>query len=467
MKVEVKDGKSEQQVVIGMITDSAALGRIATKWGKDMLPSKWSNMIGGWCVNYFNEYGKAPRRTIRSLFDSWVEKGRRDKEVVNQVDRFLSGLSDEFTKSKKHNPDYIVDLAAKVFNIHRARKIVEGVEADLTNGDLDKAWARFSGSDKVELGEGACIDVLGDVDAIREAFEYKRDPLIEFDGALGQFWQDAIERDAFISLLGPEKRQKTWFEIDLAWRAMMQRRRVAFFEVGDMSQNQIMRRFMVRASGRPLRPCTVRYPTKIKRRKKQQENEPALVQFKEREFKKALTWRTAVQACEQLRTDKLKSNDALLKLACYPNDTVSIKDIRTVLDGWVRGGWVPDIVVIDYADILAPINDNDDERVGINKTWKQMRALAQTLHCCVITATQANRGSYKAFTLGREHVSDDKRKHAHVTGMLGLNQTAMEKESQIMRLNWLDLRERDFSETKCVHLAGCLAIGNPAVRSTW
>ena len=51
--------------------------------------------------------------------------------------------------------------------------------------------------------------------------------------------------------------------------------------------------------------------------------------------------------------------------------------------------------------------------------------------------------------------------------MIGLNQTPEEKEIGVMRLNWVILREGVFVETKCVYVAGCLAIANPAIRSCW
>jgi hypothetical protein len=85
----------------------------------------------------------------------------------------------------------------------------------------------------------------------------------------------------------------------------------------------------------------------------------------------------------------------------------------------------------------------------------------------VVTATQTDADSYDAKVLKRGNFSEDKRKYAHVTGMVGINQTDREKAEGLYRLNWVVLRELEFSESKCVWTAGCLAIGNPAIVSTF
>ena len=107
-------------------------------------------------------------------------------------------------------------------------------------------------------------------------------------------------------------------------------------------------------------------------------------------------------------------------------------------------------------------------RDKINETWKQMRSLSQKYHCLVVTATQADAASYETDLIRRRNFSEDKRKYAHVTGMIGINQKdPEEKEKEVMRLNWLKLRDGLYSETRCVYIAGCLSIANPAIRSCW
>lgn len=467
MRIERREGYEEREVITAMIVDSGVLGRIESKWEPDLFRSKWSNLVASWCVKFYRSYDKAPGRAIEGLFESWAQD-TKDEETVKLVERFLGGLSNEYKrKAKEVNPDYVLDIAGKLFNRVRATKLAEAVQGDVDGGNLDKALKRIAGFGQVEIGVGSGVDILRDKAAIQAAFEGVQEPLVKYPGALGRFFGNALERDAFIAFQGPEKRGKSVWLLDVAWRAMLQRRRVAYFQVGDMSQNQVMRRFMARASGIPIRrpkSGVFRYPTGISRDPDEMRAE---AEFEEREVKSDLSFQAAWKACDKVLRTKVKSDRPFFRLSCHPNSSISVTGIRSILLGWEREGWIPDVVCIDYADVLAPISSNDEGREQINKTWNHLRSLSQSLHCLVVTATQADAASYAVETMSQRNFSDDKRKMAHVTGMIGLNATPQEKEDGLMRLNWIVLREGEFSPRRCVHVAGCLDIYNPAVRSTF
>lgn len=464
MRVEKRDGSTERRILIGMVVDSSLLGRLSAKWEPGLFKSTWANVVAGWCVEFYNRYGEAPAGAVEGLFESWAENA--DKETVKLVERFLEGLSDEYESlAKDSNSDYLLDLAGEHFNKVKLSRLAEEIQGDIDNGNASKALKRVVKYTQVEVGIGAGIDVLHDPQAMKDAFTSKDEVLIQYPGALGRFFGPHLQRDGFIVFQGPEKRGKTWWLLDLAWRALLQRRRVAFFEIGDMSQNQIMRRFMIRAAKRPLTPKKVQYPMSISR---EEDEQFATSTLSEREWDDELSWQEALAACEKVMHKNVKSKDRLLRLSCHPNSTIGVAGITSILQGWERDGWgSPDVVVIDYADLLAPMPGYNDSRDQVNAAWKQLRAMSQSLHCLVVTATQADAASYRTETITMHNFSEDKRKNAHVTGMVGLNQTPQEKEQQIMRLNWIVLREGDFHPMKCVHVAGCLSVGNPAVKSTF
>ena len=469
MRAERRSGSDERRIVTGMIVDPVVLGAVAAKWDKDegMFSSKWANLVGGWCVKFYDEYDAAPGSSIQGLFESWAEQGQKDKDTIDLVEKFLSVISNDYEETAKDiNSAYILDLAGKHFNKVQIKRLNETVAGHIDNNDIKAAVRSLEGFSKTEIGQGAGIDVMNDQEAMRQAFETQNDVLIQYPGALGDLFRNTLERDGFISFLGPEKRGKSFWLIDMAWRAMCQRRRVAFFAVGDMSQNQMMRRFMTRAAAHPHRgpwPKTIRYPTAISR----ESSEKAEVDFEDRVFTAPLSWQEAYKACQETLQKKAKTKKSLLRLSVHPNDSISVNGIRAVCRGWERDGWVPDVIVIDYMDLLAPVNGADESREQINKTWKRARGLSQELHCLVISATQSNAASYSAELIDKNNFSEDKRKFAHVTGMIGLNATSGESEQGVMRLNWVVLREDEFVVTRCVHVAGCLALGNPAVRSTF
>jgi hypothetical protein len=142
--------------------------------------------------------------------------------------------------------------------------------------------------------------------------------------------------------------------------------------------------------------------------------------------------------------------------------------IRADVKSWIKRGWTPDVVVIDYADILAMPSHVKDFRQQIDYNWKSMRALSQEFHVLALTATQTKAAGYTAAKLDMSHFSDDKRKVGQVTGMITLNQSDREAENDVMRLGWIALREGNKLRTsRLVHVAGCRALGNLCVVSSF
>lgn len=463
MRIDKKNNDAERRILIAMIVDSVVLGRINAKWQPRSFKSRWANIVAQWCLKYYQRYDKAPMKHIESLFEEWSAKSK-DETSVNLVNKFLSSLSDEYKDLKiECNSDYMLDIAARYFNQVKIENLMETIESDISEGRSDKAHDRLVGYSKIEMGVGEGIDVLQDENAMREAFELeKKEALIEFPDALGKFFKDSLEREGFISFMGKKGVGKSFWLQTMAYEGVLQRRRVAMFEVGDMGKNQTMRRLMIRAAKQPRYPCDVYYPTKIWYNKKKHKVER---EFELKEFTKKLSWRKAKKACEKVMLKKVKSKETYFKLSCHFNSTLSVNGIESVLQDWERSDWIPDVIVIDYADILKMEYPNKEGRDCINETWKQLRALSQRRHCLLITATQSDADSYDRDTMKMKNFSDDRRKIDSVTGMIGINQTESEKKRGIMRLNWVSLRDDEFHPSNCVYVAGCLAIANPAIRS--
>ena len=168
-----------------------------------------------------------------------------------------------------------------------------------------------------------------------------------------------------------------------------------------------------------------------------------------------------IRACEAfMRRNGLSLEKPFLRVSVHPNSSINLAGVSSVLDRWeLQHDFIPDIIIIDYADILAPEDPKKQTRDQVNDTWKALRRLSQERHCLVLAPTQANAASYGAETQDMGNFSEDKRKLAHVTGMLGLNQTPEEKGMGVMRLNWIALRESSFNVKRCLWVGQSLTLG--------
>lgn len=465
MQVQKSSGFDERQILIGMITRKEVLGQIAVRWeagkGKGLFGNVWSNLIAEWCIDYYQMYQEAPSKHIESLFHSWADESQ-DKETIKLVETYLESLSGEYDNLKKTiNPKYVIDCSSDYFNRVKIQKLKNNLEACIDLKDIKKALKLIDNFNPIDIGLGSGIDLFHDHNEIDSVLSEKWESLIFFPGALGEFFGNALSRDNFIAITAPEKRGKTFMLMEFAIRAVLQGRKVMFFEVGDLSQRQIHKRFYTRITKKPSKPQKYKMPIGIFR---QMEAIYAEVIHTTKESKKEITKERIIKALDKINNN---SKEKLLQTFIFPSMTISVNGIKEIITSQQRRGWSPDVVVIDYADILAPVSGSLESRHQINETWARLRGLSESIHGLVITATQADAKSYKSELLSMDNFSDDKRKNAHVTGMLGLNQNQAEKEKDVMRINWINLREEESSPNKVIHVAGCRAIANPLVKSCW
>jgi hypothetical protein len=274
---------------------------------------------------------------------------------------------------------------------------------------------------------------------------------------LGKFFGDALSRDTLIAFMGPDKTGKSFWLLDLAFRGVKSRRRVALFEVGDLLQDEVLLRLGTRAAWMPLYPTTVKIPRKM-------DLEAMVVaEYESVDYKEQLEAGEAYKAFRRVCRER-----DIFRLSCHSNGTINVDGIRSILCDWQREGWEADVVVVDYADILAPPKGFRETLDQTDETWKQLRRLSQDLHCLVITASQSSALAYSGTaTLGRKHFSGRKTKLAHVNGMVGINYNDGDRDAGVMRLNWVVRRNSDYRENRVVTVAGCLALACPAILSVF
>src|SRR5207237_537372 len=142
----------------------------------------------------------------------------------------------------------------------------------------------------------------------------------------------------------------TWVLLDMAWQALAERRKVLFFEIGDLTKNQILKRFAVRAARRPLRKRKVKFPTSL-----EVVGDEGDVKFEERVFDSDLNLKEAKKGFLRAKEHRIKSKGTYLKLRCYPAGMLSVAKMKSDIRQLKReNGWEPDVVIVDYADLLQP-----------------------------------------------------------------------------------------------------------------
>lgn len=469
MRVENRDGTRERKILIGMLVNDQVCGNITARWqDKGLFRSPWANIVAQFAVAHYRTYGKAPGKAVEALFEAWSAKNP-DPTSTALVERFLTDLSGEYTsQAEEANSKLLLDLAGDHFNRIRLEQVKDKITNLLEVDEVADAETFLvqAASQRINLGKKGYIDVFQDWEFVSSLVNYEEEqkPLVEYPGALGRFFDMDLDRGGFVSFFAPTGTGKSFWLLDLAYRAMRQRRKVGFFLVGDMTKEQFGARMASRAALHPFRskkwPVTVQYPKKLTL---PGEGELVKIEPEEKVFKAPMTRRRIWEAFQDVCTIT-RSRKSYLRLHAATSG-VSVLTIRETLRDWeLQDDFIPDVIVIDYADNLDPVDYKEEKRDRINTTWRLLRLLALDLNCLVATATQANREGFGVHLLKKENVADDRRKVDHLTALYGINVSLEEEAKGLCRLNKPKVREGAPSPFPC-RCAGVLAMAHPAVLS--
>ena len=509
----------ERRIVTGLIISTDYIIHIREMWDSQLLGSGTARRLANWCIEFYDQYREAPGQEIESIFLKNTKNEK--KENIRDIEDILADLSDEYERQDKFNVPYLVDQTVQYFDERNLRAFTERIQDDLDAGDIVQAKTEASSYISLMGADKKDIDLSNKevLKSVERAFSISSQSVFTFPRQLGQFLNDQLIRGGFIGIMAPEKRGKTFFLLEVAIAAARQGANVAFFQAGDMTEDQQLKRICIKLarksdkekySGKmyePVRDCIFNQLDTCEKKQRESdfgvfENETKeylreditkddlIEAFNENEdytpcyncadyWKKqwGAIWLKKVDTGSPLGVHEAKKvvekffikNNRRFKLSSHPTKTLKVSEIDSILDLWERqDGFVADLILVDYADILAP-EANMDFRHQENDKWMRLRALSQKRHALVITPTQADADSYKKDTLSLSNFSEDKRKYAHVTAMYGLSQDkkGREKKLGIMRINEILIREGDSLNSNQVHVLQNLSRGQFALSSYW
>jgi replicative DNA helicase len=92
---------------------------------------------------------------------------------------------------------------------------------------------------------------------------------------------------------------------------------------------------------------------------------------------------------------KAKNGNAKLIIKEYPPKGVTVLNIKTYIKKLVNKGIKPDIIIIDYLNLIAPSASDQNSYEAVKQITESVRALSYEFECPVVSATQSNRSGYK------------------------------------------------------------------------
>jgi hypothetical protein len=453
MKVTRIDINPELKLLTNLIVSDQFCKEIIPILNPTTLKSPFSKILCEWIAEYYSQFQKAPYKNIKDIYRT-KKKTLMDNDEHENISTFLTKLSSDWESTEPNNIDYSINEAIQYLKTRSSEYLIEQLQLAVDAGDTAKAEQYIANYKRIEKTYGEGVSILHDTSEITSAFIEEDESLFVFKGAMGEV-MGSLGRGDFLSFIAPMKRGKTFMLWYTAEVAMHHSLKVVFFTL-EMTKKQMIRRAWQSLSGSPRRNSTVTIPYFEKT-----DDDIYCIETREEE-RKGIDPTMIVQFQKKLRSRNKKGDVRIIALPAYSAD---VNDIVSHLDNLEHyQNYIPDVVIIDYADIVAPTKGFRGEyRHQLDDIWKRLRKLAQERNILMVTATQAEKSSFHK-DITQLHVAEDIRKLAHVTCMIAINQNVEEAKKGVARLSQIGIREGKHQFRQAVILQ-CLDIGRPCIAS--
>jgi len=104
--------------------------------------------------------------------------------------------------------------------------------------------------------------------------------------------------------------------------------------------------------------------------------------------------------------EEVKKLPGKLLIKEYPTKSATTQTLKNHLEKLKNRDFSPDMIIVDYGDILKPIFHSKEKRENLETIYEELRAIAQEFECPVWTASQTNRSGINAEVITMESISE-------------------------------------------------------------
>lgn len=117
----------------------------------------------------------------------------------------------------------------------------------------------------------------------------------------------------------------------------------------------------------------------------------------------------------------------------YPAKRASISTIERHLERLVTSGFEPDMVIVDYGDLLKP-EGYDDLRISLGSIYEELRGLAKQFNVAMWSPTQSNRKGLNSPIVTMEEISEAFNKCFTADFIMSLSRTIKDKNNNTAKI---------------------------------
>ena len=118
----------------------------------------------------------------------------------------------------------------------------------------------------------------------------------------------------------------------------------------------------------------------------------------------------------------------------YPKKTASFQTIKMHLESLKTRGFIPDMIIVDYLEILKTIQFKKELRHEIGDSYDEFESICQEMNCVGFTASQSNRNGVNSDLVTTEEISEAFNKCFGAYLIMTLTRKAQDKQNNTGKL---------------------------------
>jgi len=126
---------------------------------------------------------------------------------------------------------------------------------------------------------------------------------------------------------------------------------------------------------------------------------------------------------------RLDDLDGTLIVKEYPTKTATTNTIRAHLEKLKQQGITPDMIIVDYADLLRTLSARKEKREELESIYEELRAIMQENNCVGWTASQTNRTGLNQEIITMQAISEAFNKCFIADFIFSVSRTSEDKQT--------------------------------------
>jgi len=382
-----KYGQSYQsKVVASLISDAKFLEQVTEITKPAFFESQANQWIIGEVQNYFNEFRTIPTMEVFKIKVGEVEDKVLKQTVVEQLKNvYLQVGSEDLPYVKKEYLTFAKNQKVK-------DALLKSVDL-LKAGNYDKIIDTMMAASKVGVENDLGLDYIDNFELIME--DVKRNSVSTGWEVIDELMDGGLGPGELGVVMAPSGIGKSWFLSKIACSAVQKGLNVLHYTL-ELSESYVGQRYTTILTG---------------------------IQTSEHKERKD----------EIVR--KIKNTPGRVRIKYYPPQFASSKTLSAHIEKLRASGFNPNLIIIDYADLLKSGNSRDGLYAELGGIYEELRGLSGETGIPIWTATQTNRAAIDHEVIQADSVGDSYKKVQTADFIMSVSRKTKDKLSNTGRIH--------------------------------